>query len=76
MPPNFSVDSGLHGAGFRYITFQVFKVDEVPARMLNAGAREALPPKTLGDVARIMVLDPDGSWIELLQRASIVGSLT
>ena len=44
--------------------------------MLNAGAREALPPKTLGDVARIMVLDPDGSWIELLQRASIVGSLT
>jgi catechol 2,3-dioxygenase-like lactoylglutathione lyase family enzyme len=72
-----SVDAGHHGAGFRYITFQVFKVDEVHARILNAGAREGLPPTTLGNVARIsMVLDPDGNWIELSQRASIVGSLT
>ena len=72
-----SVDLGRHGAGFRYITFQIFKVDEVHARMLNAGAREGLPPTTLGDVARIsMVLDPDGNWIELSRRASIVGSLT
>jgi predicted enzyme related to lactoylglutathione lyase len=57
--PGVSVDSGRHGAGFRYITFQIFKVDEVHARMLNAGAREGLPPTTLGDVARIStVLDP------------------
>ena len=31
---------------------------------------------TLGKTARIsMVRDPDGAWIELSQRASIVGSL-
>jgi lactoylglutathione lyase len=38
--------------------------------------REGLAPITLGDVARIsMILDPDGNWIELSRRASIVGSL-
>ena len=42
-------------------------------------AYEAIPlaPLTLGTTARIsMVRDPDGNWIELSQRASIVGSLT
>ena len=39
--------------------------------------REALAPVTLGTTARIsMVRDPDGNWIELSQRASIVGSLS
>ena len=56
---------------------QIFKVDEVHALILSAGAREGLPPTTLGNVARIsMILDPDGNWIELSQRASIVGPLT
>jgi lactoylglutathione lyase len=75
--PGVVVDAGVHGLGWRYITFQVFKVDEVHARMIAAGAREASAPKTLGTTARIsMVLDPDGNWIELSQRASIVGTLT
>lgn len=75
--PDIVVDAGIHGLGWRYITFQVFKVDEVHARMIAAGAREASAPKTLGTTARIsMVLDPDGNWIELSQRASIVGTLT
>jgi len=75
--PDTPLDAGRHGTGWRYITFQVFKVDEVHARTLAAGAREGLPPTTLGDVARIsMILDPDGNWIELSQRASIVGTLT
>jgi lactoylglutathione lyase len=44
--------------------------------VLAAGGREALAPLTLGTTARIsMVRDPDGNWIELSQRASIVGSL-
>jgi hypothetical protein len=69
--------AGADGLGWRYITFQVFKVDEVHARMIAAGAREASAPKTLGTTARIsMVLDPDGNWIELSQRVSIVGTLT
>lgn len=37
----------------------------------------AFAPVTLGEVARIsMILDPDGNWIELSRRASIVGSLS
>jgi predicted enzyme related to lactoylglutathione lyase len=70
------VDAGFGGFGWRYITFQVFKVDDVHERMVASGAREAMAPRTLGTTARIsMVLDPDGNWIELSQRASLVGSL-
>jgi catechol 2,3-dioxygenase-like lactoylglutathione lyase family enzyme len=69
-------DAQMPGLGWRYITFQVFKADEAHARMLAAGGREAMAPTTLGTTARIsMVRDPDGNWIELSQRASIVGSL-
>jgi len=75
--PDAPADAGMQGKGWRYITFQVFKVDEVHAAVLAAGGREALAPLTLGTTARIsMVRDPDGNWIELSQRASIVGSLT
>ena len=71
-----AIDAGFGGAGWRYITLQVFKVDEVHSRLLAGGAREAMAPKTLGTTARVsMVLDPDGNWIELSQRASLVGSL-
>jgi predicted enzyme related to lactoylglutathione lyase len=69
-------DAQMTGPGWRYITFQVFKVDEEHARVLSHGGREAMAPVTLGKTARIsMVRDPDGNWIELSQRASIVGSL-
>lgn len=69
-------DAGMAGPGWRYITFQVFKVDEEHQAVLRAGGREALAPVTLGSTARIsMVRDPDGNWIELSQRASITGSL-
>jgi catechol 2,3-dioxygenase-like lactoylglutathione lyase family enzyme len=74
--PDAPSDAGMAGKGWRYITFQVFKVDEEHARVLAQGGREALAPVTLGATARIsMVRDPDGNWIELSQRASIVGSL-
>ena len=69
-------DADMRGLGWRYITFQVFKVDEEHARVVAHGGREALAPVTLGATARIsMVRDPDGNWIELSQRASIVGTL-
>jgi len=74
--PSASVDVSFAGGGWRYITFQVFKVDEVHAGLLARGAREAMAPRTLGRTARVsMVLDPDGNWIEVSQRASLVGSL-
>ena len=66
----------MRGQGWRYITFQVFKVDQEHARVLAQGGQEAMPPTTLGTTARIsMIRDPDGNWIELSQRASITGSL-
>jgi lactoylglutathione lyase len=66
----------MRGRGWRYITFQVFEVDKEHAAALERGAREAVAPITLGTTARIsMIRDPDGNWIELSQRASIVGSL-
>jgi lactoylglutathione lyase len=72
-----NIDAGIRGTGWRYITFQVFKIDEVHAEVLAAGGRQGLAPVTLGTTARIsMVLDPDGNWIELSRRVSIVGSLT
>lgn len=74
--PDAPADAQMRGPGFRYITFQVFKVDEEHAKVLAHGGREALAPVTLGTTARIsMVRDPDGNWIELSQRASITGSL-
>lgn len=74
--PDAPADAGMRGKGWRYITFQVFKVDQVHAAVLAKGGREALAPTTLGTTARIsMVRDPDGNWIELSQRASITGSL-
>ncbi len=57
-------DAGMQGKGWRYITFQVFKVDEEHAGVLAHGGREAVAPVTLGSTARIsMVRDPDGNWI-------------
>lgn len=69
-------DASGDGVGIRYITFQIFKCDEAHARALDAGGREAWAPITLGETARIsMVRDPDGNWIELSQRANLVGTL-
>jgi lactoylglutathione lyase len=74
--PDAPADAQMDGYGWRYITFQIFKVDEEHAHALANGAREGTRPVTLGQTARIsMIRDPDGNWIELSQRASIVGSL-
>jgi catechol 2,3-dioxygenase-like lactoylglutathione lyase family enzyme len=63
--------------GWRYITLQIVDIDTIHKDLRNKGVREGLAPVTLGNVARIsMILDPDGNWIELSRRASIVGSLT
>jgi catechol 2,3-dioxygenase-like lactoylglutathione lyase family enzyme len=63
--------------GWRYITLQVADIDAVHGELRSKGVREGLAPITLGDVARIsMILDPDGNWIELSRRASVVGSLS
>jgi len=72
-----TVDPVRQARGWRYITLQISDIDAVHDELRSKGVREGLAPITLGDVARIsMILDPDGNWIELSRRASIVGSLS
>lgn len=69
-------EAPFDGAGWRYVTLQVFGCDSAHARALAHGGREAVAPATHGDVARFsMVKDPAGNWIELSQRKSLVGTL-
>ena len=66
----------MRAPGFRYMTIQVWNVDEVHRAVLARGGLEGHAPLTLGKVARIsFVRDPDGNWIELSQRASLTGDL-
>ena len=72
-----TVDPVRQARGWRYITLQIADIDAVHDELRSKGVREGLAPITLGDVARIsMILDPDGNWIELSRRASIVGGLS
>jgi catechol 2,3-dioxygenase-like lactoylglutathione lyase family enzyme len=72
-----TIDPVRQAVGWRYITLQVTDIDAVHEELRSKGVREGLAPITLGDVARIsMILDPDGNWIELSRRASVVGSLS
>ena len=72
-----TVDPIRQAPGWRYITLQIADVDTVHDNLQSKGVREGLAPVTFGNVARIsMILDPDGNWIELSRRASIVGSLS
>jgi catechol 2,3-dioxygenase-like lactoylglutathione lyase family enzyme len=75
--PAATVDPVRQARGWRYITLQVTDIDAVHDELRSKGVREGLAPVTLGEVARIsMILDPDGNWIELSRRASIVGSVS
>jgi catechol 2,3-dioxygenase-like lactoylglutathione lyase family enzyme len=72
-----TVDPVRQARGWRYITLQIADIDAVHDDLRGKGVREGFAPVTLGNVARIsMILDPDGNWIELSRRASIVGSLS
>jgi lactoylglutathione lyase len=69
-------DAAMRGAGFRYITVQVWDCDSEHAGLLARGANEGGPPRTLGSTARFsFVRDPGGNWIEISQRASLTGEL-
>ena len=74
--PDAPADAAMDGPGWRYITVQVFKVDEEHSAILARGGAEGMAPRTLGETARIsFIRDPDGNWIEMSQRASLTGSL-
>jgi catechol 2,3-dioxygenase-like lactoylglutathione lyase family enzyme len=69
--------SGIRGGlGYRYITVQVWQVDKEHQAFIDRGGQEAQAPMTLGSTARIsFIMDPDGNWIEISQRASLTGSV-
>ncbi len=74
--PAATADPVMRAPGYRYLTVQVFKVDEEHAGILARGGTEGAAPRTLGQTARIsFVRDPDGNWIEISQRASLTGAL-
>ena len=76
VPGRRSQDPDQRGIGYRYLTVQIFDVLKAHAFALANGGREGRAPIRLGDVAHFsFVLDPDGTWIELSQRKSIVGTL-
>lgn len=75
--PDLVPAADMRGVGYRYITVQVWKVDEEHAAYLGRGGKEGRAPVTLGTTARIsFIKDPDGNWIEVSQRASLTGDLT
>jgi lactoylglutathione lyase len=57
--------------GWRYITFQVTDLIAEHAAILAGGGREARPPFAFGSALKVsLVRDPDGNWIEVIQRAA------
>ena len=66
----------VRSRGFRYLTVQVWDVRAEHAHLLEVGWREWIAPRKLGETAYIsFVLDPDGSPVEVSQRASLTGPL-
>jgi len=60
--------------GFRYITVQDWDCVAEHAGILAQGGREGRPPTVLGDAVLFsFVRDPDGTFIEISQRASLTG---
>jgi lactoylglutathione lyase len=67
---------GMFARGFRYLTVQVRDVRAAHAHLLGCGWTEGRAPVKLGETAFIsFVRDPEGSWIEVSQRASLTGPL-
>jgi lactoylglutathione lyase len=66
----------LRSRGFRYLTVQVWDVRAEHANLLRCGWLEGMAPMKLGETAYIsFVVDPDGSPVEISQRASLTGPL-
>ncbi len=75
--PEHQYCDDMRGVGYRYITVQIWDVEEEHKRVLSRGGDEGRAPITLGETAKIsFIKDPDGNWIEISQRASLTGAVT
>ena len=59
--------------GLRYMTLQIFDCDRLTSELAAEGVEVGQAPKTVGEVRYSFIRDPDGSWIELSERASLTG---
>lgn len=76
LQPDGGPVGAMRSRGFRYLTAQVWDVRAEHANLLQAGWTEGTPPIKLGDTAFIsFVRDPDGTFVEVSQRASLTGAL-
>ncbi len=55
-------------AGIRYVTAQVASVEQALRRLEARGAAVRIAPTKVGDVIVAFIADPDGNWIELIER--------
>jgi lactoylglutathione lyase len=63
------------GIGYRYLTVQIFDADRAMGEICARGGRLAREAVSFKDVARYgFVKDPDGNWIEISARASLIGA--
>ena len=61
---------------WRYLTFQLWDTAAEHAHVLANGGCEGMPITRFKNIAiGSMILDPDGNWIELSQRANLTGPL-
>jgi lactoylglutathione lyase len=63
------------GANFRYLTVQVFDADKAIREIVARGGLPGSPAIDFRDVARYgFVRDPDGNWIEISARRSLINA--
>jgi catechol 2,3-dioxygenase-like lactoylglutathione lyase family enzyme len=61
--------NAMAAVGIRYVTLQVRNCDAVFSAMTEGGASPALKPATVLNVLRVgFVRDPDGNFVEIVQR--------
>lgn len=73
--PGGSDTADFIGAGLRYLTVQIFDADREMAGIVARGGRLAREAVNFKDVARYgFVKDPDGNWIEISARNSLIGA--
>jgi len=67
--------AAMEAIGFTYTTFHVRDVLATHARLLAAGCLEAIRPTPFhGITTYSFIRDPFGNWVEVSQRADLVGS--
>lgn len=72
--PGGSETKDFVGPGFRYLTVQIYDADQVMQDIVARGGRIAREAVSFKDVARYgFVKDPDGNWIEISARNSLIG---